>query len=348
MDKQFSVSGITFAVKEDPTLALARPTGWASVGVVDNAFAKHPAGAFELRWGAQKIGFVPDSQRATQDKMLAMLEAGKQPCIEIVEYGYMENEVFNSEDRGELHQITCEFREGGEAKLGSATTLRSFNEDLSVEFYEGPHVYMYEGKKLTSVTQLVKKAYKPFDAGFIAGKVAEKWEMTEQAIMDMWDLHGDAASAFGTSIHAYMESYSKYGERGLSKMSFIRDIVTSCPFHAPEVAGVEALITNVKAGVCGMADRLERHGAAVRVTDFKVQYGITDKASHLKSRLFPDLPANKLSKARIQLSIYAAMLQRSGVEVDDEVTVYAYDGAWERYDLPRVAGVLDKMKEGKL
>ena len=350
MDNKFSVSGITFAVKEDPTLATARPTGWAEVVVYPsnpaNKFAKHPAGAFELRWGAQKIGFVPDAQRDIQDKMLAMLEKGYKPCIEIVEYGYMdENEKFNNDHRGKLHQITCVFHEWEEAKagLGESKPLTSFNEDVVVDFYEEPHVYMYEGKELTSATTLVKKAYKPFDGAFIAGKCAKSWGMDAADIVALWDLNGDAASAFGTSIHAYMEAYSKYGDRGLSKMSFIRDIVTSCPFHTPEVAGVEALITDVKLGLCGMADRLEKNAERVRVTDFKVQYGITDKASHLKNSLFPDLPANKLSKARIQLSIYAEMLQRNGVEVDDAVTVYAYDGAWERYDLPRVVGVLDKL-----
>ena len=344
MDNQFSVSGITFAVKEDPTLATARPTGWATVGLTQNPYAKHPAGAFELRWGAQKIGFVPDSERAMQDKMLAMLEAGKQPCIEIVEFGYMDGGKFNNTGRGELHQIGCVFHESEGEGMGQAVKLHSFNEDLSVEFYDTPHVYMYKGERLTSVTQWVKKAYKPFNAEFIAGKVAEKWEMAAGDVMAMWDLHGDAASAFGTSIHAYMESYSKYGERGLSKMGFIRDIVTSCPLRATDVAGVEVLITDVKTGICGMADRLEKNGERVRVTDFKINHGITEKASHLKNKLFPELPSNKLGKAAYQLSLYADMLQRSGVEVDDEVTVYAYDGEWTCYDMPRVAGVLDLVK----
>jgi len=349
MNHEFSVSGITFAVKDDPSLATARPSGWASV-VLDksNPFAKHPAGAFELRWGAQKIGYLPDKHRAVQDKMLLMLKAGEKPCVEITEYGYMDEDGrFNDDERGELHQITCVFREHQDSDLGPYTPLRSFNEGVVVDFYDRPHVYMYQGKRLTSGTQLVKKAYKPFDGEGIAARIADKWEMSQEDILAMWKMNGDVSSSFGTSVHMAMEMLTKFAERGKPKMPVLRAIVESFPGEMGENVRSEVLLSCVAAGVCGQCDRLVKHGDVYTVEDYKCNIDFEQKESRYKNSMFPDLPRNKFGKTVMQLSIYCDMLERAGMKVSDEVTAWVWDGEWNKLTETRIAGVLDKMKEEK-
>ena len=356
--QEFQISGITFRLRDNPSLATFRPSGSCMVER-DSAenIAKHKdENALVVMNNGVFIGYIPGSKSKfpeVQAQVLALIESGADYTVGIESYCYKEGKEWNNDHRGKLGAITlyleCEEKQVSkpakketEHTPDGAEARESFNEGVTVLFRPIPHTYEYEGKPLKSVTRLVKAQYAEFEKEMIAARCEKSYGMKAADICEMWTMNGKGAAGFGTAMHEFMEMYERFGERGLPKMDVLRDIVKSCPCHDAHALGVETLITDVAGGVCGMADRLEMHDGKVRVTDFKFNAGATEIKPAHKNLLFSDLPNNKLSKFRVQLSLYADMLEKSGAEVDGVVTAYVYDSAWERYDFMRIEGILDK------
>ena len=222
--------------------------------------------------------------------------------------------------------------------------LQSFNEEgVTVEFLPIAHEYWLGDVQLKSVTRAVGEGYKPFDAEMIAGFCENKYGMKKQDIVKMWKNLGEVTSGFGTSCHLAMESYSLFGERSLPKMPILRSIVESFEWWDIEIAKVEAFISCVDEGVAmaGLADRIEIHNCKLRVTDYKFNCGCDEISSKHKNSIFPDMPNNKVSKYVIQMSIYGDMMDRSGMDVDDDVTAYVWDDEWRSYTQPRIKNIID-------
>jgi len=222
--------------------------------------------------------------------------------------------------------------------------LQSFNEEgVTVEFLPIAHEYWLGDVQLKSVTRAVGEGYKPFDAEMIAGFCENKYGMKKQDIVKMWKNLGEVTSGFGTSCHLAMESYSLFGERSLPKMPILRSIVESFEWWDIEIAKVEAFISCVDEGVAmaGLADRIEIHNCKLRVTDYKFNCGCDEISSKHKNSIFPDMPNSKVSKYVIQMSIYGDMMDRSGMDVDDDVTAYVWDDEWRSYTQPRIKNIIE-------
>jgi hypothetical protein len=141
-----------------------------------------------------------------------------------------------------------------------------------------------------------------------------------------------------------MESYQKYGTRALPKMPILKDIVLSFPWINNPVY-CECLLTNVGLGIGGRTDRIVMVDDTYRIEDYKfnVESEIIDDYS--QNKLFPELPANKISKCLIQLSIYADLLEMSDYPVCDTVVTHVWDGQWKHYPDKRIPNIISRILE---
>lgn len=66
---------------------------------------------------------------------------------------------------------------------------------------------MLGGKKLISVSALIRKFKNPFDSDSFSKKEAEKRGVTQQVILDEWKAKANKSIAIGNAIHKILEDY---------------------------------------------------------------------------------------------------------------------------------------------
>jgi len=289
--------------------------------------------------------------------------------IPVQKYGNLQPEIeISSDDRGEdllaagmdvIKGLFSQYSEVGgleEKDIVSSVSVKllkkSFNEDVVIEFEPIAHTYTYQDKQLTGATDYTKRFYKPFDADTISSVLESKWGVPQKVIKDLWDANGTLASDFGSVVHQALENFDKFKEYGdiissqqkeeknycLPKHPVLRQIVEG--FIAIDNKGgvivPEALISDVKKGICGHADRvriIDKEKKICDVEDYKINIDSETAKKELKPLdPFKELPSNKLSKYQLQMSIYANMLQSSGWQVN-KLVVYVYEDIWKKYEL---------------
>lgn len=72
------------------------------------------------------------------------------------------------------------------------------------------HEYYIDDRKLLSVTQLISKYQRPFNAPLVANKIADETRTAEDILCE-WDLKRDIANNYGNAIHKAIEGHIKYG-----------------------------------------------------------------------------------------------------------------------------------------
>ena len=228
--------------------------------------------------------------------------------------------------------------------------LDSFNEDVVIEFDRINHTYTYRGQRLESASGYAAKFSKPFDKVGISKNCEKSWGVPQADILELWDSNGKVAADFGTAVHAVLEHYFKrreLGQRILEKSSkTVNPALPNHPFLQELVKGLEEidteegielqelLISNVERGYCGLVDKLkilDMDKKICRVQDYKITYEV-EKVGDKYLEPFDSLPATKLTKYQIQMSIYANMLQLSGWTVQG-LDVFNYDGSWSKHTM---------------
>lgn len=85
-------------------------------------------------------------------------------------------------------------------------TLLMFSKSNEYLFFEEPHEYYYDNKKVKlSVTQFVKTFFEEFDKQTISLKYAKKHNLPQEDVLFDWQKKSDIASIAGTIIHKYAE-----------------------------------------------------------------------------------------------------------------------------------------------
>lgn len=237
--------------------------------------------------------------------------------------------------------------------VSAVAKLKSFTEDVEVDFDPIGHTYSYNGQTLTGATTFIKRFYKEFDTAAISAACAKSWEVPAEDIQRLWKANGDITGEMGTLVHKVLEHYEKHKVMGAiiaakngkenpakPKHPVLRRIVDE--FEALEKpAGeihAEVLVTDVKSGLCGQADRILVVGEKkCRVQDYKVNVDSAKEEKNSKPLAPWDmLPPSKISKYQLQLSFYSNLLQRAGWEVDG-LDVFVYEESWKHYELPVLA-----------
>lgn len=203
---------------------------------------------------------------------------------------------------------------------------------MAIHFYSDEHKYVNidpnENITWTSVTGIISKFKKPFDADEIAEKTSKnkksKWYgISPKDIKEAWKNESQKAINLGTWYHLQREqdllSCSTISREGC-EISVFKPIEADGVKIAPEqklTDGIypEHLIYLKSAGICGQADRVEVVNGFVNVYDYKTNKeikkesyvnweGISDKMQHPLSHL----DDCNLNHYNIQLSLYMYMI----------------------------------------
>lgn len=209
------------------------------------------------------------------------------------------------------------------SKAGATTHLTDYFGN-KIDYDKVNHVYSWKGELYESGSQYASKFEKPFDKQNIASKMATKYGVSPQDIIDMWELNGRTSMEFGTAIHSALELYGKHKElavalerdSALHSHPVIRKAVEGFyKGRENERAAYEVLVVDHTNKRAGRIDRLslgETSKDAVQVQDYKTG-----------AEIKPD----KQKVYFKQLDFYTEILEANGLKTRPPV-IFHWDGEW--------------------
>lgn len=180
-------------------------------------------------------------------------------------------------------------------------------------FNEATHAYTKDGKKYTSVSEIIEQFIPEFQKYAIAGRM----KGDTQDILDEWELNSDISKLYGTAIHKALEYWIRFGK--ITKIPHIRKVIEAfSKKYAWETLKSEIVVDSDDLIISGTIDVLEVIGRnRVNIVDLKTNYEL-DKAGHGKLlNPFDYLDNNKINKYRLQLSTYKELVERKGITVEN-------------------------------
>lgn len=194
-----------------------------------------------------------------------------------------------------------------------------------IDYDETNHVYSWKGEVYQSGSQYAAQFEKPFDKKTIAEKMASKYKVNAQDIIDMWGLNGRTSMEFGTAIHSALELYGKHRElaialerdSALHSHPIIKHAVESFyKGREDEQAYYEVLIIDHKNKHAGRVDRLLHTGKGIyTVQDYKTG-----------AEMKPD----KLKVYWKQLEFYSLIIESNNRKTNSP-QIFHYNGEWKEY-----------------
>lgn len=206
------------------------------------------------------------------------------------------------------------------------SVLNHHPRDDLISFEEKEHVYTIRdsphAKNPTSVTTLVHKYFKEFDANAIVDKMmkGKNWRnskyfgMSKEAIIAGWSANGSDASKLGTDMHAQIEDYFDYvfpTERSKEYNMFLKfwsDFSVKYPTYKPY--RTEWIVYDTIKNISGSIDFVLSDGTNYMILDWK-----RCKEIKLENRYdnglhpFTHLPDCNYSHYTLQLNFYRHMLE---------------------------------------
>lgn len=195
-----------------------------------------------------------------------------------------------------------------------------------IDYDEVNHVYSWKGEIYESGSQYASKFDKPFDKELIAGKMAKKYGVETQDILDMWELNAQTSMSFGTALHSALELYGKYRDlaRALERDSALhsnptlrRAVESFYKGREHEKAHYEVLVVDHKNKRAGQIDRLLENAP----NDYTVQDYKTGAV----------LKQEKLEVYFKQLGFYSGILEANGAHTRPE-QIFHYNTSWRTFN----------------
>ncbi|MBQ9585788.1 MAG: hypothetical protein IJR20_07300 [Muribaculaceae bacterium] len=99
-----------------------------------------------------------------------------------------------------------------------------FAQDERLSFKEEGHIYLLDGKRrLTAVSSVIGRYFKPFDSDYWARRKARSLHITAQQLKEQWECEGMMASLAGTHLHKQIEGYLNGDEHMVPTCRFAHD-----------------------------------------------------------------------------------------------------------------------------
>lgn len=280
--------------------------------------------------------------------------ANLQPEIETEGESYEEAQELALQRMTEIWNRVCE--PGKELKVAqkvgfTPTETNSYDRLVSkltgveVLFDKVAHKYLTpDGKDYLSGSVFASRYKNKFDVDAVSGAVANKNDVPQSDVKDMWSLNGDVSSSLGTAVHNALELYGKYlqlslktkgtNESALTKNGILRPLIESFfEGREDEKAGYEVFVADETHGLCGFIDRLlivDEKKKICRVQDYKTNHNI-NKSETIKAPFKGIVPSTTLGSYWLQLSFYAYILNLHGWTVEGLDIFNWEDGEWKTY-----------------
>ena len=87
------------------------------------------------------------------------------------------------------------------------TAQRLTEKYKSLTFKKEGHIYTYNGKVLTPVSDIVGEFHEQFDTEKHAIRVSRREGVSKNSVIERWKAIGKKAADFGTSVHDFAENY---------------------------------------------------------------------------------------------------------------------------------------------
>lgn len=237
------------------------------------------------------------------------------------QYGFIEI-TGEPEEKAEIERLYNEYAESPLSFRQGTTERLTDLFGNEIDYDAKNHVYSWNGEIYLSGSQYAKRFEKPFDRDSIAGKMATKYKVKAQDIIDMWELNGRTSMEFGTALHSALELYGVHRElavalerdSALHSHPVIREAVESFyKGRENESAAYEVLIIDHTNKRAGRVDRLLLGGEdGVTVQDYKTN-----------ASMKPD----KLKVYWKQLEFYGEIIKSNGWKIRPP-QIFHYDGEW--------------------
>jgi hypothetical protein len=233
-------------------------------------------------------------------------------------------------------------------------------------YYDQPHTYEVDGVRMTSVTKLISKAEKPFDAAYWSQKKAEEEGVTADEIKARWKRKADIACEKGTAVHEYVENYlsnkvfpypastiravfegtdpvrQKYNKIIPLVHKFCEDIKGKMiPVRSEFVVG------DMEYGLCGMIDQIfyNKKSGKLELWDWK-----TNEKIDTDSRYKLQAPVDHISNAKLdiyslQLSLYKHIIEKNtNLELGDSYLTW-FNESNDSYEIFKCRDYENEVKE---
>lgn len=308
--------GVTFEGRQDIIAALSGGEPLCFRREPDNEYDENAVAVDAVTENGQlPLGYIAKDKNS---ELAKVLDDKKHAKIKL-------SEVTGGEDKAYGVNVEIEYEK-------PQTTAKLLTDFFGNKIYYDAvnHIYSWNGEIYESGSQYASKFEKPFDKEAIAGKMAAKYKVKAQDIIDMWELNGRTSMEFGTAMHSALELYGKHRElaKALERDSalhahpVIRQAVQSFyKGRENEKAYYEVLIVDHEAKRAGQIDRL--------LVNAENDYTVQDFKTN--AELKPD----KVKVYWEQLGFYSGILEANGATTRPE-QIFHYNGSW--HNLTRKRG----------
>jgi len=289
-----SVAGISFALKDNPSLKTAELKEGEGLAVIPEPENSFDPKAIRLEYNGVKIGYVPRKKEGLDFSVQSWCHDNLDTVsakIDQVWYQLAGETTFEYSEDCVLVGIYVKFEIPikDETDFGDKIiTKYSFSEpDVIVDFNDTKHIYnmRWNGgtKVLKGGTTFIKRFYDEFDAPKIARQCSKYWGVSAKDIEEMWASNGNISGLLGTVVHLALEHYINFkrlgdtitttrkasgkdvdGNYAMPKHPFLKKTIESLnrltdkldkKYKVQEVVA-EALVTDSATGWGGLVDRL--------------------------------------------------------------------------------------------
>jgi ATP-dependent exoDNAse (exonuclease V) beta subunit len=209
----------------------------------------------------------------------------------------------------------------------------------NVCFIEKEHCYTIDNKPSSgSVTQVLKRYEKPFEAHKIAKIVAARQGVLEGDILELWNFKKEYSCLKGTLVHTYIENFLQKKKTSLNKesiRSFVlkyQDCISEDQFYKDTANHIsnflhfyemwkkdyvlirsELVIGDKETQICGCIDNLSvnKHTGELCIFDYKSNKEIKRSNKEKMLGILKHLDSCELVKYSLQLGMYASILERN-------------------------------------
>lgn len=183
-------------------------------------------------------------------------------------------------------------------------------------FIEATHTYMNGELEYLSVTKLIGKYVRPFNADMVAHMSAKRSGKDKNYYLNLWDLKRDIAVDYGNSIHKAIELWIKY------EIKPTQPHLLKCVNKFIEQFGgiaweSEVRLFNKEYELGGTVDLLSEN----IIADIKTNDTLKEEKKGNFIKPMNKVKVNNLNKVRLQTQIYETML---GKEM--QKLVYMWNG----------------------